>query len=66
MLHTADEILKEDKQHWVPTTFITKIKSGIPAILEPEKCDEIGWFDINDLPTPLSQVTIGDIEEYKK
>ncbi len=26
---------------------------GEPRITEPEKCDEIGWFDLNDLPSPL-------------
>ena len=27
VLHTADEILKEEKQHWVATTYITKIQT---------------------------------------
>lgn len=66
-LHTSDEILKKDKQHWVPTTYITRIKKNqTPKIMEPEKCDEIGWFDLKDVPKNLSYITKLDIKEYKK
>lgn len=67
VLHTTDEILKEDKQHWIPTTFIAKIKKGqVPQIMEPEKCDEIGWFSLEGLPSPISYITKLDLEEYKR
>ncbi|EKD86049.1 MAG: MutT/NUDIX family protein [uncultured bacterium] len=67
VLHTTDEILEKDKQHWVPTTYLTKIKKGqVPQIMEPEKCDEIGWFSLKNLPSPISYVTSLDLEEYKK
>lgn len=66
VLHTADEILKNDKQHWIPTTFIVKIKKGHPKILEPEKCDQIGWFSLDSLPSPISYITKLDLKEYKE
>ncbi len=63
----ADHIIPKDKQHWVATTFLAKIKSGqVPKILEPEKCDAIGWFPINYLPRPLSIITKLDLNEYNK
>lgn len=66
-LHVVDEILKEEKQHWVATTFVAKIKNGeVPKIMEPEKCDGIGWFDLNNLPSPLSYITKIDLEEYER
>jgi len=35
-----------------------------PKIMEPDKCDEIGWFALDKLPQPLSIITKADLEEY--
>lgn len=67
VLQVFDEILPTDKQHWVATTFIAKVEDGQePKILEPEKCDAIGWFALDSLPKPLSMVTTADVVRYKK
>jgi len=67
LIHVIDELLDKDKQHWVGTSYIAKIKGNKrPRIAEPHKHDDIGWFDINDLPNPLSWVSQKDIEVYKK
>lgn len=66
-LQTSDEILPKYKQHWVPTTFLARIKKGqTPKIMEPEKSEAIGWFSLDKLPQPLSYITSLDIEEYKR
>lgn len=63
----ADHLIPAEKQHWVPTAFLAKILPGqIPKILEPDKCDEIGWFSLDQLPQPLSIITKIDIAVYKK
>lgn len=63
----ADHLIPKENQHWVPTTFLAKIKKGqIPQILEPDKCDAIGFFPLNQLPNPLSIITQLDLEYYKK
>ena len=63
----ADHIIPKDHQHWVATTFLAKLKNGqIPKIMEPDKCDVIGWFRLNNLPKPLSIITKLDIQYYKK
>lgn len=63
----ADHILLKEKQHWVPTTFLVSIKNdNNPKIMEPEKCDEIGWFSLNNLPSPLSVITKLDLKYYRK
>ena len=63
----ADHIILKENQHWVATTFLAKIrKNQVPKILEPDKCDEIGWFKLNKLPKPLSIITKLDLKEYKK
>lgn len=66
VLNVADEILKGDKQHWLPTTFLVKIKRGKPKIMEPDKCDGIDWFPLNKIPKNLSLITSLDLKEYKK
>lgn len=66
-LHTADEILTKEKQHWVATSYIARIKDRKePKILEPDKCDAIGWFSLDNLPSPLSYITKVDLAAYKK
>jgi 8-oxo-dGTP diphosphatase len=61
----ADHLIPKDGQHWVATTFLCKLKPGKePKIMEPEKCDQIGWFALDDLPKPLSLITMADIKEY--
>ncbi|MFZ1721544.1 MAG: NUDIX domain-containing protein [Microgenomates group bacterium] len=66
-IHTSDEILEADEQHWVPTTYLARIhENQTPSIQEPEKCEKLKWFDLDDLPKPLSQVTTNNIAEFKR
>jgi 8-oxo-dGTP diphosphatase len=67
MLQLCNHIIPDEKQHWVSPTYICKIVSGEPKILEPEKCDRIGWFSIEEAERlPLSIVTKQDIAILKK
>lgn len=61
----ADHIIPLEKQHWVPTTFLATFVPGqIPTIMEPNKCDGIGWFALDALPSPLSIITEIDLAYY--
>lgn len=65
-LATDDHILPTENQHWVATTFITRLTTGTPQILEPEKCAAIGWFTLATLPQPLSLITQYNITAFKQ
>lgn len=39
---------------------------GIPSVNEPEKCDEVGFFDLNALPDNLSGLTQDGLKAYLK
>ena len=49
LLDVVDHILPAENQHWVSPTFLCRIISGYPAILETGKCTEIGWFDVDEI-----------------
>ena len=62
-----DHLIPKEQQHWVPTCFLCTIAGNKnPRIMEPDKCDEIGWFALANLPGPLSIITKIDIAAYKK
>lgn len=48
-LTTFNHLIPKEKQHWVALAFICKIKKGAPKILEPNKCEEIGWFTLEEM-----------------
>ena len=40
-------------KHYVDIGLAADWKSGEPKVMEPEKCEGWGWYDINNLPEPL-------------
>lgn len=63
----ANHIIPKENQHWIATTFLAKIKQGqTPKIMEPDKCDAIGFFSLSKLPTPLSIITKLDLKTLKQ
>ncbi|HLY25641.1 MAG TPA: NUDIX domain-containing protein [Aggregatilineales bacterium] len=66
LLTVTDHILPEEKQHWVSPSYICRIVEGAPTIMEPEKCSEIGWFALDNMPDNLTQVTRHDLALYRE
>lgn len=56
LLDVVNHIIPAEKQHWVSPSFLCRVKSGEPRILEPHKCSEIGWFALDRIPE--DQLTI--------
>ncbi len=66
LVDVVDHILPQEHQHWVSPTFICEITTGVPSIREPEKCTEIGWFDVDQVPNELTQITRANLENYRQ
>ena len=59
-------IIQEDNAHLVAMSYLCKIESGIPKIMEPDKASDMKWFNLNDLPEKLTITTKKALENYKK
>ena len=58
LLCLVDDILSVENQHWVTPQFLVRIVSGEPHIMEPEKNDKLQWFSVDNLPYPLTIMTV--------
>ncbi|CAN5395799.1 NUDIX domain-containing protein [soil metagenome] len=64
LLCVTDHIISAEHQHWVSPTFLARHVAGVAQILEPEKCTAIAWFSLDQLPAPLSLVTMDNLKQY--
>ncbi len=61
-----DHLIPDEKQHWIAISFICEIVNGTPQILEPEKCDAIGWYSFAEMEKmPLSLATQYEVMKLK-
>ena len=44
--------------------FIVNAYDGVPGIMEPNKCSELKWFPIDNLPADLIKCREQDIQNY--
>ena len=66
LLDVTDHILPEEGQHWVSPTYLCRILSGEPRIMEPGKCSAIGWFDPWQVPEHLSLISQANLGHYRE
>ncbi|PIW36504.1 MAG: DNA mismatch repair protein MutT [Candidatus Kerfeldbacteria bacterium CG15_BIG_FIL_POST_REV_8_21_14_020_45_12] len=60
----VDHILDDGSQHWVPQIFLCTQFIGTARNVEPDKCDELGWFSLDSIPEERSQVLTDAISLY--
>jgi mutator protein MutT len=59
----SNQILKRQRQHWVTINYLAKITKGRPKIMEPQKHDDLQWFDLKKVPK-LESITRETIRAY--
>lgn len=53
----TEQIVTADRQHWVSLLYKTDDVTGEAQLTEPDKLSDFGWFELDDLPEPLSAFT---------
>ena len=49
----TNDIFEKEKKHYITIFVAADYTSGEAKIMEKDKCTEIGWFDLDNLPKPL-------------
>jgi 8-oxo-dGTP diphosphatase len=49
----TSDVFSEQERHYVTVWLIGECLNGDSSVLEPDKYDSHGWFDLEDLPEPL-------------
>lgn len=67
LISIADEMryLKSDGKHYLNVGLKGKYISGEPVVMEENKCEKWGWFDLNNLPDNLFEGTELVIGNFK-
>lgn len=55
LLCVVDLVAPEAGEHWVSPVYLASELEGEPALLEPDKHTGLGWFALDDLPSPLAR-----------
>lgn len=51
----SEQLIEADRQHWISMIYVTDDIAGEPQLTEPDKLSDIGWYDLDALPQPLSR-----------
>jgi len=49
----TNDIMEDEGKHYITCFVRADCETGEPKIMEPDKCEEWGWFDWDNLPSPL-------------
>lgn len=58
-------IKKYAPKHYVHIGLIADWKSGEPQVLEPNKCESWDWYELDNLPSPMMEMSRLSIVYYK-
>lgn len=66
LMGVCDHIILEENAHWVAMSYLCKIRSGEPKIMEPDKASDLQWFPLDNLPDHLTITTKKALADYRK
>lgn len=49
----TNDIFTENDKHYITLFAVTRCNEGEAKIMEPDKCEQWGWFGWDELPQPL-------------
>lgn len=64
-VHLSHRVSNNRGKTYYDIYFVVSKYDGIPKIMEPDKCSELGWFKINDLPNEIIDVRKAVLNHYK-
>lgn len=65
----AREVLREHEgktTHWISFQFLVKVDKDTVYNAEPDKHDDLQWFRLDNLPSPLHSQVSAELEIFKK
>lgn len=65
-VHLSHRVGSNDGRTYYDIYFVVKKYDGTPTIMERDKCSELGWFDIDNLPSETINVRKIDLNNYQK
>jgi mutator protein MutT len=63
LLDVVNHFIPDERQHWISPTYLCKYTGGSPRIMEPDKCEDIGWFNLDSIPE--AELTIASMKSLK-
>lgn len=65
-IRVAQEIYNKPNERGIlEVAYLCQVKNGIPTIMEPDKCNGLHYFSLNELPNNTGKRTLEVIESYK-
>ncbi|HII16378.1 TPA: NUDIX domain-containing protein [Candidatus Woesearchaeota archaeon] len=63
----VDNIIPEEKQHWVSPSYVAKAVSAMPRIMEPDKITEWKWATLSELDEKaMTRASSATLSAYRK
>ena len=60
----VSNVTSHKPKHYVHIGLVADWESGEPTVLEPEKRESWGWYDMSNLPEPLFDFCVLEFEAY--
>lgn len=62
-LSYSNDVMDKENLHYVTLLYYTDNFGGEPKIMEPNKCSEMDWFGLDELPQPLFSVLTTKLQD---
>jgi 8-oxo-dGTP pyrophosphatase MutT (NUDIX family) len=64
-VHLSHRVSNSGGKTYYDIYFAVENYDGIPKIMEPNKCSELRWFNINDLPNEMIDIRKAVLDDYR-